>query len=66
MANLTRLLGALDHQDVDTVVQELKYIIDLEVVLEKVNETTNVIAVFLVWSCNQKIVHGTIFPEHEH
>ena len=47
MANLTRLLGALDHQDVDTVVQELKNILALEVQLEKVNETTNVIPVFL-------------------
>lgn len=41
MANLTRLLGALEHQDVDTVVQELKYIIVLEVQLVKVNETMN-------------------------
>ena len=47
MANLTRLLGALDHQDVDTVAQELKYIMLLEVQLIKVNETTNVVAVFL-------------------
>ena len=47
MANLTRLLGGLDHQDVDTVVQELKYIRLLEVQLIKVNETTNVVAVFL-------------------
>ena len=49
MANLTRLLGALDHPevDVDTVVQELKHIILLEVQLEKVNKTTNAIAVFL-------------------
>ena len=37
MANLTRLLGALEHQDVDTVVQELKYIMFLEVQLIKVN-----------------------------
>lgn len=35
MANITRLLGALDHQDADTVVQELKYIILLEAQLEK-------------------------------
>lgn len=37
MANLTRLLGALEHQDVDMVVQELKYIMFMEVQLVKVN-----------------------------
>ena len=50
MANLTRLLGALDHQDVDTVVQELKSIISLEVELVKVNQTTNVYFFFPPWN----------------
>lgn len=38
MANLTRLLGATEHQHVEAIIQELKHILLLEVELVKVNE----------------------------
>ena len=45
MANLTRLLGATEHQDLDDIVQELKDILLLEVELVKVN---NIISNYII------------------